>query len=345
MFPKRFLAGGVGWAGYSQTLEEQMRGGLLPEPEAPVIEEDSGSNDAAVAMEEDNEFEHWTFPIEIPQTNPMLQTGIMNKVFWPAPAVPPGFIALPPQIMNALPQVDPELLEKQCLAACYRSVLPGAICKSPMLMLLSSAAACAASVKVGRPLAETKVPEHERFTSYIHEVIQLHQWKSLVVECVTPFVENIHPRDIYRASRVYQREIDALELDQNDELETLYMRNAPIEDHVHAWERHAIEYIHLLERFLYECLVSRIVGAPPLEHVLTPWYWPSAGECSSELCTKVRADSLKFFKFKYDQAPTYGLAPAHLFDQGQGTWRGWFSHTYLATYHEYLRDSDFAPPK
>lgn len=352
MFPRRYLASGAGWAGYEQTQDEQMQGGLLT-VSAPMGEEDSGSNGpvSAEPMEEDKEEgdgeEHWILPRPeaIPLSNPNLLAGPSGKVFWPTQAVPPGFLALPPQILQALPQVDPELLEKHCLAACYRSVLPGALPKSPMLMLLSSAAACAATIKVGRPLSETKVPEHELCISYVQTVLQLHQWKSLVVECVTPFDESIRPRDIYTASRVYDREVETLETNQNDELDALYAQNAPLEDHARVWERHAVEYIHLLERFLYECLLSRIVDAPPLELVLTPHYWPSADECSPELRAQTRADILKFFKFKYDQAPTFGLAPAHLFDQAsQGpVWRGWFSYAYLATYHEYLRDSDSAP--
>lgn len=366
MFPRAYLAQGRGWSGYDETPEERAQGGLLPDTpddlEDPPQKE--GSNDAAVvddgslkameedssAQEEDETSEPWIFPV-VPERNSvvLLAPDGSGQVFWPLQSVPPGLLSLPPQILNAIPKADPGLLERQCVAGCLRSVLPTALPKSPLLMMLSSAAACAAAVHAGRSALEATPPTHAPYTTYLSTVIRLQQWKAAVEECVTPFHESIRPSDIYKLTRQYKRENTLQEARQNDELEALYYRNASLEEHARTWERHALEYVHLLEYFLYEALVVRNSGAPALRDMLTPSYWPNAEECTGKLREQMREDTLKFFNYKCEHAPNHGLAPALFYDQTpQGLpecpmWRGWFSFFYLNTYREYLRDSDYAP--
>jgi hypothetical protein len=375
MFPKRttkFLASGKGWAGYDETQDEHARGGLLPmayeedaaaPPEGSGIPPPEGSNGASMeddgsakAMEEDANSGQldetpWRFAT-VSRDNPFMLSSnapMGPAVFWPIQAVPSGLLGLPPQILNAIPLADPALLQNQCTAACLRSVLPGAVCTSPLLAMMSSAAACAAAVKAGRPVSEAVAPTHDRFTTYIQLAVRLHQWKAAVLKCVTPFYESIRPKDVWLADRNYSFQLDLLGQRQDGELEDLYRRGASLETHVHTWERHALEYIHLLERFLYDCLVSRIPGAPPLENVLTPDYWPHMDECSAACKTQAFRDAQTFFQFKYDTSPTYGLATPDLMTQTppgvapQPLWRGLFSLPYLSTYREYLRDSEYAP--
>lgn len=363
MFPRRaFLATGHGWRGYEETPEERAQGGLLPEDEkTPSVPEDNGtvkpmeedaSDEQSKAAPEEEEIPAWPFPPVIPLQNPLVVSvpGNGSQVFCPIALVPPGLLGMPPQLLKALPKVDPELLEKQCAAVCFRSILPSVVCESPLMILLSSASACAAMIKIERPVSEAIPPTHERFTSLMQSALRLQQWKAAVLECVPSFHETMRPRDIWNAGRAYQRELTSWEDQQNAELEELYRSGASLQDHAIAWERHGVEYLHLLERFLYECLVSRIPDAPPLDQLLTPFYFAAAEECSPALKKQERDDIIKFFKFKYERSPKDGLAEARFFDQTpEGApmvplWRGWFSYSYLATYHEYLRDSEFAPP-
>jgi hypothetical protein len=273
----------------------------------------------------------------------LIEDPATGRLIWPIQNVPPGLLGLPPQILQALPEADPELLQNQCTGAFLRCVLPCPLPYSPLLALLASAAACSAAIKAGRTpqTMEGPVPSMPRYTTYLQSAIHLHQLKAAVLECVTPFYETMKPRDIWLADASYKFQLRLLDKRQDDTLDQLYREEAPLMLHIQAWERHAVEYIHLLERFLWETLVAPIPNAPPLESVLTPTDWPVySGPPQGQLDKEARL----FFTFKREVAPDHGLVDPYDMRQSQLTlYKGWISLEYLSSYANYLRDSDFLP--
>ena len=176
---------GPGWHGYDETFEERAQGGLQPdepEPQEEAKAQPMEEDDAAAIPDDSGNDEPWVLPTALEPRNPIVVAAPGNAdgdVFWPIQAVPTGLVGLPPQILNATPLADPELLERQCAVACIRSVLPVAVCHSPLLMLLSSAAACGATLKAERPLSEAMAPTHPRYMTYIQAVILLHNGSRL----------------------------------------------------------------------------------------------------------------------------------------------------------------------
>lgn len=340
------LARGHGWHGYDETQDQRETGGLLPltyeedlELSKPPPESES---DGAQPMEQDGDEAAppaidetpWSFPVHI-QNTIMIEEPLTRRLIWPLQQVPGGLLVLPPQILQALPQADPELLQNQCSGAFIRSVLPCPLAYSPLIALLASAAVCGGAAKAGE--TNPPAPAVPRYTTYLQSAIHLHQLKAAVLECVTPFYETMTPRDLWLADATYKFQLRLLDKKQDDAMDQLYHDNAHLLAHIQLWERNALDYIHYLERFLWETLLAPIPGAPPLEAVLTPTEWPA---CPSEQLDK---EARLFFTFKRELAPANGLADANAL-MTQGTpYKGWISFEFLSTYAEYLRDSEFAP--
>lgn len=353
---------GNAWQGYEENPQQAQSGGLLPfeydEDDALNMEEsdkeennnDNDDDDAAeLAAREAKKRETVNFDtrfVVYPSTivNGSLIYGAGGTFGWPVKDIPSGLGSIAPQTLNAIPKTDPQLLQKQCTACCMVSVLPGIVHGSPMLALLATSAACFAAVKEKQPLSSVVVPMEPRYCSWMQSAIKLHQLKAAVLEGVFPFHESVEPLTVKRHDLEYKYQLKQGTRLHDERLDALYQRGAPLEDHIVAWEEHALWYLHLLEHFLWDSLVAPYPRCPPLEAVLTPTECPSLDACP-ELAPQLLRDVSVFFADKRERAPDHGLAdPATLvplLKAGQEpVFKGWCPRSFLQSYCTYLQDDD-----
>lgn len=356
------LLGGTGWDGYNETREQINAGGLLPfqyededeeeeEEEAPEAM-DQGSDDDQKDEEAENNRKKQE-ATNIDTTMVIYPSVIVNKIVhydkqvfgWPITGIPTGLGSIAPQTLQALPNTDPVLLEIQGLACCLVSVLPGIVHGSPMEALLSTAAACFAAIKAGQTLAEVIIPERPRYVSWLQSAVRLHQLRKAVLEGVVPFHESVQALTIKRHDLEYKHQLRLACKTHDARLDVLYTRGAMLADHVSAWWEHSLLYLHLMEHFLWDCLVAPYPMCPPLENVLTPTELVSLDICP-ELTPQLLRDVATFFKDKRDRAPDHGLAdPATIVGLLQAkrepAFQGWAPLSYLESYRIYLQDGEY----
>lgn len=362
------------WVGYDETPDQVMAGGLLPDANSSSEEEE----DEAEAMDQsDEEEEHpedikktqvWNELQNFDKTLLIFPAQIINHVLiyegggvcaWPVARVPPGMGSLPPQTAKALAAADPELLQKQCTAICAQSVLPGIVHYSPLIALLATAAACQAAHKEGRPASSAQPVRTPRWTSWFQSALKLQQLKTAALEGVIPFHESIKPLDLKRRSLEYMWQREAADNAHDARLDALYERNATLEEHVAAWEAHALQYLHLLEHFLWSVLVAPHVDpsgstgpkGPTLEEILTPTEpSPPLGACHAGLAVDLMGDVLRFFNAKRQRfldhepplpclLPDPSQAVIDVLRAGQEpAYKGWIPFSYLRVYAHFLTD-------
>lgn len=368
----RLLLGGNTWQGYEETAQQVQSGGLLPfkyeqeEEELKLVndemeqsdeEHQDGGGDEEVAAREAKKREAVNFDTSLVVYPKRIVNGSLisrgggtgNLVGWPIDGIPAGLGSVAPQVLKVLPNTDPKLLQHQCNACCLLSVLPGIVHRSPMESLLSTAAACYAAIKDGQPMSTVVIPMEQRYNSWMQSAIRLHQLKAAVLEGVFPFHESVEALTIKRHDMEYKHQLKLGTHLHDQRLDDLYARHAPLEDHIVAWEEHALWYLHLLEHFLWDCLVMPYPMAPPLEAVLTPTDCPSLDACP-ELAPQLLRDVTVFFGDKRDRAPDHGLAdPATLvplLKAGQEPiYKGWAPRSFLESYRVYLQDEEYTNSK
>lgn len=365
----RLLGGANTWQGYEETAQQVQSGGLLPheygdDEELLDIEEmeqsddgedkknqnDDDDDDAELVTRNAKKKEALNFDTSFVVYPTTIVNGSLiyngSHFGWPVNGIPVGLGSVAPQTLKALPGTDPELLQNQCSGCCLLSVLPGIVHSSPMKALLATAAACFATVKDKRSIDSVVIPMEPRYSSWMQSAIKLHQLKAAVLEGIFPFHESVEPLTIKRHDMEYKHQLAMGTRMHDDRLDDLYRRHAPLEDHIAAWEEHALWYVHLLEHFLWDCLVAPYPRCPPLEAVLTPTERPSLDACP-ELAPQLLHDVCIFFADKRDRAPTHGLADpgtlVGLLKSGQEPiYKGWITRSFLESYRIYLQDEEYA---
>lgn len=362
----RLLLGGNTWQGYEETPQQVQSGGLLPfqyaeeDLEALDMEESDNEEQQQNQDELDKEVEAReakkretlnidtsivVYPKNIVGYGSLIYQANGKLFGWPIDGIPTGLGSIAPQTLKMLPATDPKLLEIQCLGCCLVSVLPGIVHRSPMLTLLATAAACFAAVKDKQPLSSVVIPMETRYTSWMQSAIKLQQLKSAVLEGVFPFHESMEALTVKRHDLEYKYQFKMGNQLHDERLDALYSRGASLEEHVAAWEEHALWYLHLLEHFLWDSLIAPYPRAPPLEAILTPTDCPSLDVCP-ELTPQLLHDVKVFFKDKRDRAPEHGLADPEtlipLLKSGQEPiYKGWAPRSFLESYRVYLQDEEY----
>jgi hypothetical protein len=354
------LRGTNTWQGYEETPQQAQSGGLLPfdyddndkidmeesDKEDNGDDNEEGDIDAEIATREAKKRETINIDTRIVVYPSTVVNGslIYNSATfgWPIDGIPTGLGSIAPQTLQALPSTDPQLLQKQCTACCMLSVLPGIVHGSPVLALLATSAACFAAVKDKQPLSSVVVPMEQRYCSWLQSAIKLHQLKAAVLEGVFPFHESVEPLTVKRHDLEYKYQLKQGTRLHDERLDALYQCGAPLEDHIVAWEEHALWYVHLLEHFLWDTLVAPYPRCPPLEAVLTPTECPSLDACPA-LAPQLLRDVCIFFADKRERAPDHGLAdPATLVPllkaQQEPVFKGWCPRSFLESYRTYLQD-------
>lgn len=363
------------WDGYDETPDEIASGGLLPSTYNEQSS-DSGSDedDEAEPMDEGSDDEETTrrramadlnvntaalvFPPQIVSRFLIYEGDGGWVCVWPVAAVPAGLGSLAPQTLKALPATDPELLQRQCTACFMQALLPGIVHVSPLVALLGTAAACRAAAKDGLPMQSVVAPREPKWTSWFQSALQLQQLKTSTLEGLLPFHESVTPVALRRHSLEYWHQLKLAESDHNARLDVLYARNASLPEHVAAWEAQALQYVHLLEYFLWSCLVAPYPGAPALEDVLTPTEpSPPLNACHADLAPVLLEDVRKFFADKRqrllearaEDPATYARHhdlpdPACIVPRLQAaqepTYNGWIPIAYLEDYARHLQDPE-----
>jgi hypothetical protein len=361
----RLLGGKDTWQGYDETPEQVASGGLLPfqyeEDEDLAMdmsdkEDDdhpaNNNDEALLAEREAKKREALNFdtslvvyPTHIVNNGSLIYNGGgENTMMWPIDGIPVGIGSVAPQVLKALPQTDPVLLQKQCTECCMISALPGIVHSSPMVALLATAAACFSAIKDKQPLNTVMVPTEQRYVSWMQSAIRLHQLKAAVLEGIFPFHESMEALTVKRRDMEHRHQFKIGTQQHVDRLDALYRRNAPLEEHIAAWEEHSLWYVHLLEHFLWDLLVAPYPRSPSLESVLTPTECPSLDACPG-LAPQLLRDVQVFFTDKRNRAPDHGLAdPASLVSTlkaaQEPVYKGWAPRSFLESYCVYLRDDD-----
>lgn len=197
-----------------------------------------------------------------------------------------------------------------------------------------------------------------KYTSWVRSCYQLHQWKELALNDVVTLHASITPDARTKMVEEYYHQLRAMETKQNIELDALYDaagsgaldRTATLSRFISLLECYSLQYIHLLEYFLFSLLVAPYGPTIELDMVLTPNDTPSLGDCQAcgqFVVTEVVRDMRVFLRSKYatrdaqiNSADASHFQPRKdlLFDAtapepGRGeTWRGYMPRDVLFDY-------------
>lgn len=218
--------------------------------------------------------------------------------------LPPTIPPVPPQIMRALEggaSIMRKVVAKQMAAVCVQSSMPAIVHGSPLVSLLEN------TTKDVVPI------EKDTYMSYMESCCQLHAFKLACLEGAFPFHHSVTPEKLKKTHDEYEAQVTQMGKEQDAQLDALYATNsqelvdANARNHLLAsfitlMERYCLQYIHLLEYFLYTCLVEphNVDNLIPLEAVLTPNILPNLNQVKFKERENVVKDMYKFFDYKRD---------------------------------------------
>jgi hypothetical protein len=211
---------------------------------------------------------------------------------------------VPPQIMLALEggsAVMRKVVAKQMAAVCVQSSMPAIVHGSPLVSLLENTTKDVAPIK------------KDTYMSYMESCCQLHAFKLACLEGAFPFHHSVTPEKLKKSHDEYEAQVSQMGKEQDAQLDALYSansanscelaeRNHLLASFITLMERYCLQYIHLLEYFLYTCLVEphNVDNLIPLEAVLTPNTLPTLKQVQFKDRESIVKDVYKFFDYKRD---------------------------------------------
>jgi hypothetical protein len=222
--------------------------------------------------------------------------------------IPPKTRGLPPQIMNGAATLKEETArQKACIS--FQSFVPGPVAASPMVALIESIVV-APPPKAGAPAFKPEAqiqPAHPRYMSVLKTCYQLQQFKMACYNGLIPLAPGMTKAKVEALNVLHGKRCHQIGAEHDDRLDALYagakarVQTEVVTDFLRLCEDHALDYIHLLEYFLYACLIlPRMLpeSTITLANVLTPRDFPSLDACRPDQRADVVADTVSFFAHK-----------------------------------------------
>ncbi len=308
--------------GGGETTESRLRGGLdvaaVAAMEESSEEEDDGEDevkkeDSAAAAAAEPEAD---IPILIlPEPRPAIFTSDDGTlVRFDKRVVPIATMhGVPPQVLMGASSVSKELINQKT-SFCNAAFTPGPVASSPMVALIMSIVVPPKRRPGAPPFVPGPQPSQARYMMAGNVCFQLNQLKMLCAQGAIPFHTSWNADKLLRAGARYLTHGQRVAEANGVELGAFYQRvaavgvvtDATLEEFMRGCEERTLRYIHLIEHYLYTCLVEPYTseaGVPvPIELVLTPREFP-AFVPSSSFPSKALEEVVDFFTHKQMSTP------------------------------------------
>ncbi len=297
------------------SAENQRKGGLV-ESSSSECDADDGQpknmdevihEDVDPMEEDDDEEEEEDVELVFPDPVPMVEYSKDGTEFrFLVQNLPNSFASIPPQILKSMGSWD-EATAKQKAAIAFNPCMPMPVHGSPIVSMVENKAVIPAGEKIAPKMQ--LVPK-TRFISFTRSCYELHQLKLACANGLIKFHPSFTPSRLGEAVNEYAFQQKRIETTQNLKIDSLYAKASDpalmvdmkqvLAEFVSLIESYALQYIHLLEYFIYTCLVAPHGGSIPLEACLTPNVFPSLGDCIVERRMQVVKDMIEFFTHKIE---------------------------------------------
>lgn len=299
----------------AQTPDDLVRmGGLQQDDDdaaADMKQNDDDEVDAGEARamdlgDEDAAHEQSFSVLLFPEPKPLIKyTGTTNEAFYfDKQVMYATFPEFSPQVMLAMDgrsSVMKKAIGKQMAGVCTHPCMPIIVHGSPVVSLLEN------TTKNLEPVKK------DTYMSYMESCCQLHSFKLGCVEGIFPFHPSVTPEKLKKAHDEYEAQLIQMGKEQDAQLDALYSANSQeladanghnnlLASFIALMERYCLQYIHLLEYYLYTCLIEphNVCNLIPIEAVLTPNTLPTLNQVKFEAREAIVQDVHKFFDYKRD---------------------------------------------
>ncbi|MBX9636005.1 MAG: hypothetical protein K2Q45_00450 [Nitrosomonas sp.] len=294
------------YGAHASADELKRLGGLQAEEQKPKKDKEEMDDDVddgeakAMDVNEDDGNAITEEALVYPEPKPLIHySGNTNEFFtFDKHYIPATFPQIPVQVLLATSgeaTVAKKAMAKQMAAVCAHPCLPLIVHASPIISFFEN------STKDVDPI------QKRTFVSFMFSCVQLHQFKMDCVVGAFPFHETMTPKKFEKINDNYATQLRIMENDQNvlldamyDEFQKTQNENALMLEFVSLMESYCLRYIHLIEYYLYTCLIEPhdVNGVVPLQSVLTPHVLPSLNQIPFDAREGIVQDMYKFFDFK-----------------------------------------------
>jgi len=251
--------------------------------------------------------------LELPEPNPRIVYGERKQHFhFASDHIPLTLPVIPPQILKGLTSSVMDTNVKIKALTCIHKALPMPVHGSPLVSLFMTRVRTKGGPTPSKPTC----------VSWMDTCCQLLQFKAACGQGYIEFHKDIKPEILKKAEADYQDQVYLMETSHNNFMDSLYqgIRSGEIQgpqalnQFASALETYSVRYIHLLEWYLWTCLVAP--HGLPLDAVLTPWNGWTRDMTLEQTHDAGRARNLvvDFFRFKVplvvEHIKSYGEANA-----------------------------------
>lgn len=319
-------------------------GGIMSDSDDEEFKEDDDGAvkgmelDGVERIQEEDLIDITTLTFPNPQPKIVYKGPVEDSFHFNKGVMSSDFPQLPPQVFNAMNGggvMANELVSTQMAGYCFQPCLPMIVHGSPIVSLF-----CNTTPNIAPVLQDT-------FTSFMRSCYQLHQIRYACIKGLIPFHESMKKERLQQVVLECSQQLTLMESEQNAQLDALYSGKTRQEWDLNMFvmllERYAIKYIHLLEYFLYTCLIEPYKCGIELEHVLTPTVVPTMQQVKFARREMILADVVKFFKHKHEvQGCTgiqYGLIEQLVKTEGTEKYKGYLPVQTLKEYMICMEDA------
>lgn len=334
--------------GSALTFEQQRKGGLTYDPisdsESPkaMSEEEEEEEEQKIGLEDcdGTVVEELIFPDSNAWQSGFLQASDSDnfKITVNRSKIPPNLQGIAPHIVKAFDKF-PNVIANAKAGACFHATLPCVVHTSPVVLMFENKAI----QPVGMRKKVTMEPTYKsRFCSFTYSYCQLKSFKGVCSLGCIPFHPSITANKLKQLEQEYNYQFQKLEHLHNVELDNFFASNPAEPVHVGLMEVYALKMLHLMEYFIYSCLLEPY--GVPLESVLTPNMFPSLHDCPPTVRERIAVDVVQFFQHKEftSEQPDYFQSSLLLNKIKNGTpeslYKGYVPKETVVKYFEWLNE-------
>lgn len=277
--------------GGGETAESRARGGLDAAAVAAMeVDSDSDEEKNKDAAPEPPALEEKDVPLLVfPTPRPaVFFSDDGTLVRFDMRIVPPTVGGIPPQVCKGASAMSEESLVQK-IAFSDATFTPGLVASSPMLGLIMSIVVPPKRRPGAPPFVPGPQPTQTRFIGAGNSCFLLNQIKMLCAKGAIPFHDSWNADKLLHVGACYKIHGGRITQENETQLAAFYQRvadagrvtDATLEEFMAGCEARTLRYIHLIEWYLYTCLVEPHLQTPeqraalPLECVLTPHVFPA----------------------------------------------------------------------
>ena len=212
--------------------------------------------------------------------------------------IPDALNSFAPNILKALASIDIRGSDIKT-GICKQPCMPMPVHASPLISLFQNKFL----IPPGKTVVIQTRPHKQKYVSFLFSCYQLHQLKDACKGGIITLLPE-KKTQLMPALQEYDLRLKKMEEFQNYVLDELYAKSAAkeitaeqtMEEFILLLETFSLQYIHLLEYFLYTMLIEPF--GLPLESILTPNERPTLGQCLEP--AKIMMDVVMFFKHQQE---------------------------------------------